>query len=264
MGGELASGRGLLASSNSMNDLPISVVFDSFQGGRFYRGRYVYTVTVEPPVIPAWWTPWIDREKYQDLYARCKTMAEEKPRLVEKRTRRRSARYANAFSLPEGSPFTKMLFGLTASEFFYRQLRNFKLWAVDRGKGGKWFCEASQWPLVAIPRSKQYRFGRIPTEWEYLFSPMFDCEPNGYLQFDFGPDRKPRVWVCNLCGRTAEWKDWPTRSTPGLANSDYISTCPQCHAERGDFFKQIQVALSNSQTTFKPEQRMQDDYYFTI
>lgn len=88
---------------------------------------------------------------------------------------------------------------------------------------------------------------------------MLKHEKPDYSILDLGPDRLPPVWLCNLCNRAADWKDWPKGYVPGLAASDYICACPQCGAKRGDMFDQIA-----NQSKFKPYSKMQDDYFFTI
>ena len=249
------------------------LIFDEFQGGRFYRGRYVYSVAVRFPIIDdGWWTtnscfrPDLNEKIYRELrdWARSTEMRTYR----ETRGDRRNQRSVSVFVCDNDSA-TMRLFGLTPLQVFNRTLRSRKIVAVDRGRTGWWYAEQRLLPLLRIRKKGTDTLGKIAKENRDLFAPLL-CDQfelkgvTDYSKLDLGPDRKPPVWVCNLCQRTAEWKDWPKGSMPGIANTDYIRECPQCKATTGDVFDKLLSMAAGTPTKFQPEKRMQDDFYFTI
>lgn len=213
-------------------DVKITIKLEGFQGGRFFRNRYVYEIIVKAEELPCWFDTRLSHEAFDRLL-----------RIKDSLT-------------------TDYLFGKTPRQFFNRVIKWQELWAVDRGnsKLGKWWCKVKDLPLWRIPRNHTWHpCGRITDDRLFLYEDMLKIEKPNYSILDLGPDRLPPVWVCNLCNRTAEWKDWPKGYLPGLAASDYICACPQCGAKRGDMFDQIV-----NQSKFNPYSKMQDNYFFTI
>lgn len=217
-------------------DVKITIKLEGFQGGRFFRNRYVYEIIVKAEELPCWFDTRLSHETFDRLL-----------RIKDSLT-------------------TDYLFGKTPRQFFNRVFKWQELWAVDRGgRGGKWWGKAKDMPLIRIPRSRIWHpCGRITDDRLFLYEDILKHEKPDYSILDLGPDRLPSVWVCNLCNRTAEWKDWPHSYVPGLAASDYISECPQCHGKQGDMFDRLAEALEKKENSFRPYQKMQDDYLFTI
>lgn len=240
--------------------IPVQIVVHDFAGGQFYRHRQVYRIIVDLPAGISWIT---ERSTAEENYQVAKLCAEfgadNNPVFLYKDRGKRV--YGEGFQFENGDSILQRIFGLTAMQFFYRICLNQSLWAVRR-KDGLWWCKSKLLPLRRLSR-KSNECGRIG-ECEWLFEPMLTRERPDYRLFDLGNDRKPPVWDCNLCGRSAEWHEWPHRNTSGLANSEYIARCPQCGAERGDFFDRVAAVIRNNQDAFCPVKRMQDDYLFTI
>jgi hypothetical protein len=215
-------------------------------------------VQVHAPVLPPYWNDQISHQTHSELIKLCGQL---NGRLG---SRWDGKRPVCQYTFDSGDIITLQIFGKTAHQFFDRLVRSRNLWAINRGtRDGKWWCEAKDLPLVTIPRRKAFHnCGRIPVEWEILFEDMLARAEPDYSILNLGPDRLPPIWVCNLCGREGENEEWPWRSTPGLAASDYISMCPGCGAKQSGLFEQIANAIK--QQGFRPFQRMRDDYFFTI
>lgn len=250
-------------------EIPIILKLDEFDGGRFFRGRYVHSVSVSPAIDAlAWWTHNSNAQTQDAILTFAKQCYA--THTTEERGDRRNRRYAQVFTFHNDS-LTQFLFGLGASQFFNRRLKQTSIVAIDRGKrNGWWYCESALLPLFALRKRRMDALGRIPVEFQSAFDRVlvgdgYEPLPNkfDYSTLDCGPDRLPPVWACNLCGRTAEWSGWPKDITPGVANSDYIASCPDCNAQRGDFFEQVKAALTDNKKAFSPVKKMQDQYYFT-
>lgn len=258
-----------------VQQVPITLLFDDFQGGRFYSGRYVHQIVVSTPVKGIeWWTDRLSYEASSALKAFAKMAGREQRHM---RGDRRHRRACFSYTIDEGA--TEKLFGITSMQFFNRRLRDQKIVACDRSRGW-WYCESSLLPLVRIPRSERHVVGKVPADYRELFAPLLvdwetwtpEYKPN-YDGLDVGPTRKPPVWVCNRCGRTAEvggwdWRDEFHHRVDGPrygAIFIHISHCPACGAKQdSNPFKQVEAAITKPPERFRPTMRMQDDLYFTL
>lgn len=166
--------------------------------------------------------------------------------------------------LPDGDEFCRRAFGLSSHQATNRILRRHHVWAVHRGRrSGVWWCvDLALRQTLVRPRSSVYRpCGRVPAEYHWLVEPMLQRGWERELDWsvlDCGPDRLPPVWECNLCGYAAELRCWPRKI--GLLG-DYISGCPKCGGQGLELFRQI---AENTRPEFRPFERWQDDYLFSL
>jgi len=261
-------------------DIETQLIFDDFQGGRFYRGRYVYLLSVRLPVIDyGFWTTDIGGKVYKELRAFAEMCYA--PKSFQDRGTGRNKRSATVFSFHNDTPTFK-LFGLSQQQYFNRMLKQKSIVAVDRGRSGWWYTQHDLLPLVRYRKKSHHVVGRVAKDKRDLFAPVLvepvdkmreDAKPGDfeyyavrswplpdYSKLDLGPDRLPEVWVCNLCEHTDVYAKWPRQD--GLLG-EYIHHCPKCQARGADTFHRI-VDLAKDSIAFKPRRRMQDDFYFTL
>jgi len=238
------------------SDFPIRAGFHKAFKGRGSRRECVLTMWLAPPITESWQPRRLQPDKFNALLALTQDLA-------GPLTRRNDD--ALCAVVEHGSTITQALFGLNSLQWFYRKMRRRELWAVDRGsRNGVWWCEARDLPLFMIPRRRSlHHCGRVSAEWQWMVEPLLAHEEPDWSVVDLGPDRLPAVWVCNLCGRTAVWEEWPKRFVPGLSGSDYIYSCSDCGAKRDD--NSVQVLVDGmSDKGFNPTMQMQDDLFFTM
>jgi hypothetical protein len=166
--------------------------------------------------------------------------------------------------------FLKKVFGYTVEQLFYRQLKNQD--RVVRKTKKIYWCIPRRDLYKVIYRYRanwKNKSEHVPKEFQYLFDPLLkqvnvflDLEMDkdtfiaNYDVFDMGEDRKPILYVCNICGRTGEKNEWTWRTPAGFSSHEFISYCPSCHAEGLDIFDE----LSGKEAKFKPYPKYQDDF----
>jgi len=211
-------------------------------------------MAIIPPLTLDWEPPWLNAETYTAAADFIATLGGRHDRSAGD----------NGLFFPSASTVTLPLFGLTGPQWFYRNMRQHRLWVVDRGgRKGKWWCKEEDLPLTAIPKKRRrHPCGRIPSEYSWLLDPLHASKEADWNLVDLGPDRAPPVWVCNLCGRTGVWETWP-RNMTGLGDGKYISKCPGCGAEaNSNVLGMLVDGLAGE--GFRPTRRMQDDLWFTL
>ena len=266
------------------HNCPIRITLHSFQGGRFYKNRFVRTVSFKVwEGGPYWWTDLATADQHKRLAEIAAQLGIKSTPLLagyEGKGYRRTPIYKTLYAAENGDPLTLAVTGLTARQLFNRVLRSHGFIILDRGKrSGLWFCRREMWPLYKAPRgNRPERYGKIPDEFRWLVESlirpadiMSERPAVEYIGLDFGPDRKPPIWTCNLCGHQAEWDGWPKSSMAGLANSDYISSCPACNAAAkttlgftGQTVPSHLKDMFAGENGFCPVKSMQDDYLFMI
>ncbi|HZV46888.1 MAG TPA: hypothetical protein VFG06_06050 [Thermodesulfovibrionales bacterium] len=252
------------------NKMPIPIIkLASFQGGRFFRNRYVYGLDIKFPCIPAWFTRDLSEKGYDRLtevlhsFDICWYTAGigGRPKNIE-----------------ISDAIIRRLFGHTTLQAFYRRAKA-KNRCVYKNKRTMW-CLPSDDLRNVVYRYRANVWNQsehVPKEYQGLFQPLweqlqkwmddpeknwFDFHPN-YSVFDLGENRKPILYTCNLCGFSGEEKAWRWGSpTPGLYSHEIID-CPECGARKGDIFGKV-MAAEEGKKYFSPTGKYQDDHFFTL
>jgi hypothetical protein len=240
----------------------------SFQGGRFYRGRWVYGVTVAFPAGVTWWTNDLHQGQHQGLLALL-TLYSTRAQPLTQRHRRRVEQYGTEYtvSAENAEHLCGVLFGFTVLQTFYRCVKRGGYLAIP---GRNWWCvkRGDAWRVHA----RKIRTGPygaiIPKNLRPTFEPFIEPVPGAKIDWskvDLGPDRKPPVYICNLCGHRAEEDGWKWGSPMAGVAGHQILGCPGCKASCGDMFDRLQVAMDGgADQLFSPRMEMQDDLWFTI
>jgi len=224
------------------------ITFNEYQGKRFHNYRYVRQLHLKFPCIPLWW-----RDVSSEQFAKLKDL------------------YETVNKNPD--EFLQKVFGYNVEQAFYRQIKDTKRIAY-KTKRLYWII-----PLKDL-RDVVYKYRanvwnkseRCPEEYQPLFNPLlkqlmgtkddYGFLSNGftpdYSIFDMGEDRKPPVWVCNICGHTDIKEGWHWRTPAGFASHEFISNCPKCGEAGRDMFDVM--FQQKKERKFKPYMKYQDNY----
>lgn len=235
-----------------------------FQGGRFFRNRIVYSLVVKMPCLPSWFTHDLTSDGYSKLQHHLEDLG------YVKNSFYKNDKCWLPEDLEKSDEVLISLFGKTTLQFFNRRLvskrriayRNTRtLWCIPIEDCRKvlYRYRANQWnQSEKVPKEYQWLLGDIEKQFDGILTGNKEVD---YSMLDIGEDRKPFLYVCNLCDREGVREDWSWSRPPGFASHDYITHCPGCKGKGGDFFD---VLFSTEQSKFQPYKKRQDNYWFTV
>jgi len=233
-----------------------------FQGGRAFSNRYVLAYSIKFPCLPSRWNNRLSPAQYRKLDSILKEHGYKPNTVLNKRK----------CWLPDcietSNNALKEIFGLNTIQCFNRLMKNKKriayknkrtMWCIPREDVNK---------VVYRYRANSWNESEhILKEYQWLFAdilPQFEDILNGakpdYSMLDIGPDRKPMLYVCNICGRKGTKEEWKWDRPAGFASHHYIAHCPKCKAKGSDLFD----SLFGEPSKFRPYTTMQDNYLFTF
>ena len=235
-----------------------------FQGGRFFRNRYQWVFAIRFPCLPPKWYS-IDSEMHHKL----------KILFAGFGIKTESKKYPDSlnYGLAKSNEILMCLFGLKTLQAFYRHLIKKQMVACVKPRS-LWCVPQSDLKDCLTGRYRANSWNEscnVPKEYRWLFDKLknqflksnYDWEfrPD-YSVFDIGPERKPILYVCNICNRSGVKEDWRWGRPGAFSVRDQILYCPECKTEnKSDFDKAFDDITGNE---FRPFSKWQDDYWFTF